>query len=92
MSRVLAAFKNVFGANGGTAEAVFRGFDTDRNGLVDLHECFAVLILMAKMPYVARLRTLFELHDENSDDQLSQHEVEILMLSCVRGMCKVIGR
>ena len=52
--------------------AMFEGFDTDRNKLVDLHECFAVLVLTAKLPVVTRLRLLFELHDENGDDELSK--------------------
>ena len=39
-----------------------------------------------------RLRILFEVHDENSDDELSKAEVEIMFLSCIRGMCKMVGR
>ena len=62
----------VFGGNNGITMAMFEGFDTDRNKLVDLHECFAVLVLTAKLPVVTRLRLLFELHDENGDDELSK--------------------
>ncbi|GMH98199.1 hypothetical protein TrVE_jg14248 [Triparma verrucosa] len=87
----LKQFRNVFGGNNGITMAMFEGFDTDRNKLVDLHECFAVLVLTAKLPVVTRLRLLFELHDENGDDELSKLEIEIMMLSCLRGMAKMIG-
>lgn len=29
------------------------------------------------MPVLARIRLLFEIHDENGDDKLSKHEIEV---------------
>ena len=65
-------FKNVFGGANNVNLALFNGFDTDRNQLVDLHECFAALVLLADLPIIPRLRLLFEITDENGDGELSK--------------------
>ncbi len=72
-------FKHIFGGNKGVVIATFTSFDTDRNGLVDVNECFSVLILSASLPPLQRARLLFDLHDENLDQELSKHG-EIAMM------------
>jgi len=85
-------FKHIFGGNKGVLLSLFHSFDTDRNGLVDVHEVLSCMILCSKMKAEPKWRVLFDLHDENGDAELSEAEIDMMMISCHRGMAKMINR
>eukprot|EP00520_Triparma_pacifica_P010583 CAMPEP_0118651478 /NCGR_PEP_ID=MMETSP0785-20121206/10807_1 /TAXON_ID=91992 /ORGANISM="Bolidomonas pacifica, Strain CCMP 1866" /LENGTH=229 /DNA_ID=CAMNT_0006543933 /DNA_START=44 /DNA_END=730 /DNA_ORIENTATION=+ len=85
-------FKHIFGGNKGVLLSLFSSFDTDRNGLVDVQEVLSALILCCNVQPVTKWRMLFELHDENFDNELSEPEIDMMMISCHRGMAKMMSR
>ena len=86
------AFKQVFGGTAGSSLALFKGFDTDRNNLVDAIEVFDTIALCATdLPLMARVRLIFMFHDENEDENLSWDELEMMINSTQRGMSKMTG-
>ena len=52
--------------------ALFTTFDTDRNGLVDVLEPLSALIICSKLKTNMKWKLLFDLNDENQDDELSE--------------------
>ncbi len=85
-------FKEVFGGTAGGSLALFKGFDTDRNNLVDVLEVFDAIALCAvDLTLMARVRLIFMFHDENCDENLSWEELEMMISSTQRGMGKMTG-
>jgi len=85
-------FKQIFGGNPVILHAVFHCFDTDRNGLVDVLECFAALVVCSlEMTVMQRTRMIFIFHDANKDGELSHSELILMCSSVCRGMAKMTG-
>ncbi len=84
------AFKQIFGGTAGSSLALFKGFDTDRNNLVDAVEVFDTMALCAiELNMMARIRLVFMFHDDNSDESMSWDELTMMINSTQRGMGKV---
>ncbi|TYZ67774.1 hypothetical protein PybrP1_001204 [[Pythium] brassicae (nom. inval.)] len=69
----------------------FALFDCWELGKVDVMEVFAVVIVYCKAPIEAKIPLLFDLFDFDHSQEISQHELVLLMLCTTRGLCKVIG-
>ncbi|GMH74418.1 hypothetical protein TrRE_jg6530, partial [Triparma retinervis] len=83
---------HVFGGNKGVLLSLFSTFDTDRNGIVDIPEVVSALILCSKLKMQMKWKLLFDLNDENLDNELSEAEIDMMMLSCHRGMAKMMSK
>ena len=86
------AFKVIFGGSEGATLALFRGFDTDRNSLVDAVEVFDTMAMCSgELGMMARVRLIFMFHDDNQDEELSWDELTMMINSTQRGMGKATG-
>ena len=57
----------------GEIEMLFNLFDTDRNGLVDIHEIFVSLVLLSESSMSYKILRSFKIFDFNGDGALSRY-------------------
>jgi Ca2+-binding EF-hand superfamily protein len=75
-------------------EQQFNTFDTDRNGRVDAHEVFMVIILLASGAMETKIDTVFSIFDFPGGRTVEKHtinfeEASMLLRACVNSLAKV---
>ncbi|GMI22330.1 hypothetical protein TeGR_g4081, partial [Tetraparma gracilis] len=55
------------------------------------HECFGALALCSSVAPLVKCKMVFDFHDEDCSNTLSKHELEMVIMSSVRGMAKMLG-
>ena len=72
-------------------ERAFELFDADRNGKVDVYEVFAVMAVCSHATPNMKAKFMFRLYDFDGSEDLSKHELVIMLLSVLTGMSTATG-
>ena len=73
------------------AERIFRVFDSDRSGAVDVLEFLGGISMFARGSFVEKMRLCFELYDFNINGALSPLELTLFLRQTYSGALKMLG-
>jgi len=63
------------GYESGITDYIFRAFDTDKDGLIDMRDFFLSLYIISRGTEEERLELAFRLYDTNQDGEVSYQEL-----------------